>query len=263
MITTPPFAANEYDRIQSGSDGIKRVSFDVATLDTGEFLVAWSVNGSDDYGSFAYNIAYVQVYDKHGQPVLETPYRPIGSGIRDHYLDIELTGTTNEDLVLRQANTSTTNFGGSPFSLGGLIPDNFYDISAISDSDAGTDAVREDASDRDTIGVTLLAEDDDPDDSVTYALVDDAGGRFVVDPLTGVVTAADVTLIDYESAQSHIIEVTATSTDGSESTTSVTVNVTDVNEAPVLATPGPVTLSVDESISTSTVIYRRRVRYRR
>ena len=85
--------------------------------------------------------------------------------------------------------------------------------------------------------------------------MDDAGGRFVVDPLTGVVTAADVTLIDYESAQSHIIEVTATSTDGSESTTSVTVNVTDVNEAPVLATPGPVTLSVDESISTSTVIY--------
>ena len=37
--------------------------------------------------------------------------------------------------------------------------------------------------------------------SSTYSLADDAGGRFAIDAARGVVTVADGSLIDYESAR--------------------------------------------------------------
>ena len=73
------------------------------------------------------------------------------------------------------------------------------------------------------MGITAQASDGDATDSVTYSLVDDAGGRFSIDANTGVVTVADGTLLDREAAASHDIEVTATSSDGSTSTQSYTM----------------------------------------
>ena len=49
------------------------------------------------------------------------------------------------------------------------------------------------------------------------------------------VTVADATLIDYEGATSHLIEVTATSTDGSTSVQSFNIAVTDQDEFDVSA----------------------------
>ena len=39
--------------------------------------------------------------------------------------------------------------------------------------------------------------------AVTYSLTDDAGGRFAIDATTGVVTVANGTLLDFETATSH------------------------------------------------------------
>ena len=50
-----------------------------------------------------------------------------------------------------------------------------------------------------------------------------AGGRFQ----TGVVSVADSSLLDYETATSHSVTVTATSDDGSTSTQSFSVSLTD------------------------------------
>ncbi|HMS03588.1 MAG TPA: cadherin repeat domain-containing protein, partial [Gemmatimonadaceae bacterium] len=38
------------------------------------------------------------------------------------------------------------------------------------------------------------------DGPITYSLVDDAGGRFAIDPATGVVTVANGGLLDFETA---------------------------------------------------------------
>ena len=67
------------------------------------------------------------------------------------------------------------------------------------------------------VGVTAFASDADGSDSVSYSLSSNPGNLFQIDPATGVVTVAPGASIDYETATSHTIEVTATSTDGSTS----------------------------------------------
>ncbi|MFN3227788.1 MAG: cadherin repeat domain-containing protein, partial [Hyphomicrobiales bacterium] len=67
---------------------------------------------------------------------------------------------------------------------------NLASISAISDSDGASDGVMENAANGTVVGVTALASDADGSDSVSYSLSNDAGGRFAIDPTTGVVTVA-------------------------------------------------------------------------
>ena len=69
--------------------------------------------------------------------------------------------------------------------------------------------------------------DADGSDTVTYSLSSNPGGLFQIDPATGVVTVAPGAAIDFETATSHTIEVTATSSDSSTSAQSFTIGVTD------------------------------------
>ena len=98
-------------------------------------------------------------------------------------------------------------------------------------------AVNENAANGTVVGVTALASDADAtNNTITYTLDDNAGGRFAIDGSTGVVTVANGTLLDRELAASHNITVRATSTDGSFNTAVMTINVNDVDEFDV----GPV-----------------------
>jgi hypothetical protein len=54
-----------------------------------------------------------------------------------------------------------------------------------------------------------------------------------MDPTTGVVTVADGSRLDYESQTNHSIVIRATSTDGSESIRSLSLDVLPVNERPI------------------------------
>ncbi|POR40076.1 hypothetical protein CRT23_25920, partial [Methylobacterium sp. V23] len=101
---------------------------------------------------------------------------------------------------------------------------------AISDSNAAANQVAENSPAGTLVGVTALASDPDAGDSLTYSLVNNAGGRFAINTTTGVVTVADGTLLDYETATSHLIRVRATDTGGLFSEADVTVNLTDVVE---------------------------------
>ena len=93
--------------------------------------------------------------------------------------------------------------------------------------------VPEDAAVGTTVGVTVLATDPETADTVSYSLDDDAGGRFAVDSVTGVVSVAGA--LDHETAASHTIVVRATSSDASFSTAAFTISVGDVNEAPAIS----------------------------
>lgn len=44
-------------------------------------------------------------------------------------------------------------------------------------------------------------------DGASYALADNAGGRFTIDAATGAITVVDGSLLDFESATSHSITV--------------------------------------------------------
>src|SRR5262249_59931732 len=62
-----------------------------------------------------------------------------------------------------------------------------------------------------------------------YHLTDDAGGRFAIDPSTGIVTVADGSLLNYESATSHNITVRAS--DGTLISSSRTFTIAVTNAA--------------------------------
>ncbi|MFM7469199.1 MAG: cadherin domain-containing protein, partial [Vampirovibrionales bacterium] len=66
----------------------------------------------------------------------------------------------------------------------------------------------------------------------TYTLTDNAGGRFAINSTTGVVTVANSSLLDFESATTHSIQVRVTDAGGLSQTLNHVIKLTNVNEAP-------------------------------
>jgi hypothetical protein len=119
---------------------------------------------------------------------------------------------------------------------GGVSSQNFsiavYDVAPAApvDTDAAPNTVAEGAAVGTPVGLTVHS-DDISGGAVAYALIDDANGAFKVDPNTGVVTVADPSKIDYESAPGHSLTITALVSDGTlVSTQTFTIAVT--NAAP-------------------------------
>jgi len=67
-------------------------------------------------------------------------------------------------------------------------------------------AVNENSANGTFIG-NVSSTDVDAGDVLTYALADDAGGRFAVDLNSGQLTVADGTLLDHETNSTHIVTV--------------------------------------------------------
>ncbi len=78
----------------------------------------------------------------------------------------------------------------------------------------------------------LAATDPDAGGTLSYSLVDNAGGRFAIDAATGVVTVANGSLLDFESATSHNLTARITDQGGLSRDLAFTVDVTDVIEGP-------------------------------
>ncbi|MCA0399196.1 MAG: cadherin domain-containing protein [Proteobacteria bacterium] len=95
-----------------------------------------------------------------------------------------------------------------------LISDGNDRPDAISDADTNFDYVMEGVPTGTLVGLTAQAEDSNPGDTFTYSLVDNAGGRFQIDPATGVVSVLNGALLDYETASSHNIKIRATDSGG-------------------------------------------------
>ncbi|MFO0077638.1 MAG: VCBS domain-containing protein, partial [Planctomycetota bacterium] len=113
-----------------------------------------------------------------------------------------------------------------------------FDVGAVTDSNAAANSLAENSANGTAVGLTASASDaDGTTNTITYTLDDAAGGRFAINSSTGVVTVANSSLLNYEAATSHSITVRATSADGSWSTQSFTISLTDVDEFDV----GPVT----------------------
>eukprot|EP00903_Cladosiphon_okamuranus_P002240 g2238.t1 len=111
------------------------------------------------------------------------------------------------------------------------VDENLGPIGPVTDSDNALNNVAENGAGGEYVGVTAFAEDPDVGDTVTYSITDD---RFEIDPDTGVITVKDGVSFDHETMPTVDLDVTATSSDGSTSTGTFTVNITDVNEAPDL-----------------------------
>ena len=97
------------------------------------------------------------------------------------------------------------------------------------------DTVNENASDGTVVGT--VSANDPEGASLSYALSDDADGRFQIDANTGEISVADGSQLDFEDAASH--QVTVEVSDGTNTTTQAfTINLGDLNEVPGVTDPG-------------------------
>ena len=145
-------------------------------------------------------------------------------------LDREAAASHNITVRATSADGSTAD---STFTVNVNDVDEF-DTGAVTDSNATANTVAENAGVGAVVGLTGLASDADAtNNSITYSLDDNAGGRFAIHGTTGVVTVNSA--LDYETATSHSVTIRATSSDGSFSTQSFSIAVTDVNESGITA----------------------------
>lgn len=79
--------------------------------------------------------------------------------------------------------------------------------------------------------VGTLSATDTANDTLTYALIDDAGGVFAIDAATGVITTT--VALDYEALAAYTITATATDSGGLSTSSDFAIAVTNVNEAPI------------------------------
>ncbi len=166
-------------------------------------------------------------------------------------IDREVAGTY-EITVRATSSDSTSTTRTFTIAIGDVDE---FDITPISDSDVGADAVDENAAVGTAVGITALASDGDATTSgITYSLDDDAGGQFAIDPSTGVVTVAGA--IDREAGATRSITVRATSDDGSTTTQGYTIAINDVDEFDITPiSDGDATAdAVDENAAVGTAV---------
>ena len=112
-----------------------------------------------------------------------------------------------------------------------------FDITVANTNDSPTglslagSTVAENASNGTFVG-TVTATDPDAGDTLSYGLLDDAGGRFAIDPSTGDLTVADASLLNFEAAESHDVLFRVTDAAGASYDAGFTIDVQDVNETP-------------------------------
>jgi VCBS repeat-containing protein len=82
-------------------------------------------------------------------------------------------------------------------------------------------------------------------DRLTYSLVNDAGGRFVINPVSGLITAA--VALDHEALAAANVIVRVTDSAGQSIDRQFGIAITDVNEAPVAVADA---VAVDEDATT-------------
>jgi hypothetical protein len=83
-----------------------------------------------------------------------------------------------------------------------------------------------------TLAAAYTATDTDRDDRITYSLRRDAGGRFAIDPATGLITVARGADLDFEKAPDHEVTVRVTDTGGLTHDETLTIALLDVDETP-------------------------------
>ncbi len=136
--------------------------------------------------------------------------------------------------------------GGSDTATVSIVITGVNDGPTIpTDGDAAANIVDEGVSAGTPVGITATASD--PDGTPTFGLLDDAGGRFQIDPATGVVTVANPSLLD--GPDSHPITVQVQDGQGGSTTQVFIIDVVNLPPTALLVNGGPV---VEGSTTTVT-----------
>ena len=144
------------------------------------------------------------------------------------------------DYETAQSQTVTvkvTNSAGNSFEKDLTIHVTDAAPGAPTDVNSGQNTVVEGAASGTAVGITAHASDVNGG-TVTYSLDDDAGGRFAIDPETGIVTVANASLLNHRLASSHTITVSASDPSGAYSTATFDIAVGKSTGTKVSGTSG-------------------------
>jgi VCBS repeat-containing protein len=81
-----------------------------------------------------------------------------------------------------------------------------------------------------TLVGSLAATDVDQGDTLSFTLTDNAGGRFAVDPLTGALTVANGSLLDYETKSSYSVTARVADSSGLFTSSSFVISLNNLPE---------------------------------
>ena len=102
------------------------------------------------------------------------------------------------------------------------------------------------------VGDPVMMATDPDGDTLAYSLSGDDAMYFSIDDMGQIMVGASA-MLDYETNMSHMVTVTATDPGGETDTIDVTIEVTDVNEAPVFA-GDTAARSIDENSDAGTAV---------
>ena len=118
-----------------------------------------------------------------------------------------LQGSMIDNLMLVSSNADGF-LGTEPDISGGFDGIDVFNGSTPPDVDTHVNSIPEGTLNGSRVGITLFATDPQGD-AVYYLLTDDAGGRFAIDPFTGIVTVKNGRLLDFIVATQHTIKAVA------------------------------------------------------
>ncbi len=168
--------------------------------------------------------AGVSVKDASGNELTVTNVQVsilVVSGVATAITLVSADKLTPSEINSISASVTTTETSGDSDSAADVVG---HDISEIRDTNPHADIIDENVAEGTYTGVTLSVTDADGD-MITYSLPD--GVPFILNENGQILTHG---AIDFETTPSFTFDVTATSADGTTSTQSITINVTDIKE---------------------------------
>lgn len=169
----------------------------------------------------------------------------------DGTFDYDPNGQFESLSATQQANDTFTytvsdDDGGSNTATVTMTIDGANDAPTVDDATFGT---TENAADGTAVG-TVSASDIDMGDTLAYSITGgNTGGAFAIDNVTGEITVANGLVLDFETIPVFTLTIEVQDTGGLTDTASVTVNLSDVNEAP---TAGDSSFGLDENSISGT-----------
>jgi RHS repeat-associated protein len=205
-----------------------------ATTFANIFNVSWS--GSDDTNGSGIATYDIYVSDNGGAYALflnhTTATTALFTGVVGHTYAFYSVAT--DQVGLRQLTPDTANTQTTTAAPVNQAPNLLDAVFSLAENSPAA-----------TIVGALSGTDADNGDTLTYSITGgNSLGAFTLDPATGRVTVANAALIDFEAHPTWNLIAQVTDNHGASGIASVTIHVTDVNEAPLLSqTGGAVTFS--------------------
>jgi Ca2+-binding RTX toxin-like protein len=215
VITSNGGGSSAAITISEGMTGLTTVT--ATDTDAGS-VVSYAIIGGSDAGRFAINSV-------------------TGTLSFITSIDFEVPGDANGDNIYNVVVQASDSRGGTDQQALAIAVVNANDPPQNLVLSANT--VAENAAIGTLVGV-FQATDPDANSTLTYSFVPggDAAGQFAIDAVTGQLSVLDGTRLDFESSQIQTIIVRATDQGGLSTDRAFIIQLTDVNEAPLIISDG-------------------------